>query len=180
MRYRRSQAKGATFFFTIVTHNRKKIFCDEANIALIKEAFQSVINKYPFKIDAFVLLPDHIHYIWTLPENDNDFSVRWRLVKSYFSRRCPAEYKEPQSASRQSKGEQVFWQRRFWEHQIRDEADFISHVEYIHYNPVKHGLAGSPGAWPHSSFHRDVKQGAYDIGWGTDTIISFNMCVGIE
>ncbi|HHT9109214.1 MAG TPA: REP-associated tyrosine transposase [Candidatus Wunengus sp. YC63] len=106
MQYRRSQTQGATFFFTVVTYDRKKILCREANAALIKEAFRYVVKQHPFRIPAFVLLPDHLHCIWTLPENDNAFSMRWRLIKSYFSRRCKSEYKKFQSASRQNKGEQ--------------------------------------------------------------------------
>ena len=143
-------------------------------MALIKEAFQYVIKQHPFRIRAFVLLPDHIHCIWTLPENDNAFSMRWRLIKSYFSRRCKNEYKKFQSASRQSKGEQGIWQRRFWEHQIRNEIDFTKHVEYIHFNPVKHRLVKSPINWPYSSFHRHVKQGTYDSDWGASTEINFD------
>ena len=180
MQYRRSRAQGATFFFTVITYNRKRILCHEANVTLIKEAFQDVIKRHTFRIRAFVLLPDHIHCIWTLPENDNDFSMRWRLIKSYFSRYCKSEYKKFQSTSRQSKGEQGIWQRRFWEHQIRNEVDFIKHVEYIHFNPVKHGLVKSPIDWPHSSFHRYVKQGTYDSDWGSGTEMNFDENVGYE
>lgn len=180
MQYRRSQAQGATFFFTVITYNRKRILCHKANVALIKEAFQYVIKQHPFRMRAFVLLPDHIHGIWTLPENDNAFSMRWRLIKSYFSRRCKSEYKKFQSTSRQSKGEQGIWQRRFWEHQIRNEIDFTKHVEYIHFNPVKHRLVKSPIDWPYSSFHRHVKQGTYDSDWGASTEIKFDENVGHE
>jgi len=180
MQYRRSQAKGATFFFTVVTYKRKRILCHEANVVLIKETFQQVIKQHTLRIRAFVLLPDHIHCIWTLPENDNDFSMRWRLIKSHFSRQCKNEYKNLQSASRRSKGEQGIWQRRFWEHQIRNEMDFTKHVEYIHFNPVKHGLVKSPVEWPYSSFHRYVKQGAYESDWGAGTEIKFDVKVGHE
>lgn len=180
MQYRRSQAKGATFFFTVVMNKRKKILCHDANVVLIKEALHYVIKRHTFRIRAFVLLPDHIHCIWTLPENDNDFSMRWGLIKGYFSRQCQDKYKEHQSASRLNKGEQGVWQQRFWEHQIRDEVDFIRHVEYIHYNPVKHGLVNSPNAWPYSSFHRYVKQGIYDNDWGAGTKINFDADVGHE
>lgn len=179
MQYRRARTKGATFFFTVVTHQRKRILCHEANIRLIKEALQHVINQHPFKIDAFVLLPDHIHCIWTLLQDDNDFSIRWRLIKTYFSRRCQDKYKGIPYASRLSKGEQAVWQRRFWEHQIRDERDFSAHCDYIHYNPVKHGLVTSPNDWPYSTFHRFVKQGIYPIEWGTSEM-EFSDGIGRE
>ncbi|MBI5677728.1 MAG: transposase [Planctomycetes bacterium] len=180
MQYRRSQEQGANFFFTVVTYKRKKILCHEANVTLIKEAFQHVIKRHIFRIRAFVLLPDHIHCIWSLPENDNNFSMRWRLIKGYFSRYCKSEYKKFQSTSRQNKGERGIWQRRFWEHQIRNEVDFIKHVEYIHFNPVKHGLVKSPIDWPYSSFHRYVKQGNYDSDWGVGAEINFDENVGYE
>jgi len=102
------------------------------------------------------------------------------LIKSHFSRQCKNEYKNLQSASRQSKGEQGIWQRRFWEHQIRNEIDFTKHVEYIHFNPVKHGFVKLPIEWPYSSFHRYVKHGAYDSDWGAGTEIKFDVKVGHE
>lgn len=180
MQYRRAKIKGATFFFTVVTHDRKRILCGKANVRLIKEAFEYVINQRPFVIDAFVLLPDHIHCIWTLPGNDHDFSIRWRLFKSHFTRRCRNEHKGLQTASMLKKGEQAVWQRRFWEHTIRGEDDFNRHVEYIHYNPVKHGLVKSPKEWPHSSFHGYVKRGVYDSDWGARDEIVSGASVGRE
>ncbi len=166
MLYRRSKAKGTAFFFTVVTHGRKRILCDEASVLLVKKAFQHVVKQRPFVINAFVLLPDHIHCIWTLPENDNDFSTRWRLVKSYFSRRFDDKNKYVKSPSRASKCEQGLWQRRFWEHTIRNDDDFKKHVEYIHYNPVRHGFVKSPKDWSFTSFHRYVRQGIYNDDWG--------------
>ena len=180
MQYRRSKTPGGTFFFTVVTYRRNKILCHETNAALIKEAFLHVTTHHPFRIRAFVLLPDHIHCIWTLPENDNNYSMRWQLIKSYFSRRCQNKYKVMQTASRRNKGEQGLWQRRFWEHQMRDENDLVRHIDYIHYNPVKHRLVNSPGAWPYSSFHRYVKQGDYDADWGAGCKIEFDAKVGHE
>lgn len=180
MQYRRSRAKGAAFFFTVVTHGRQRFLCDEANIKLIREAFQYVITRHPFTVDAFVLLPDHLHCIWTLPENDSDFSMRWRQIKSYFSRKCHDECKGGQSDASLNKGKQAIWQHRFWEHQIRDETDFVRHVEYIHFNPVKHGLVNSPTAWPHSTFHRFVQQGIYPCDWGGDKEIDFDKNIGNE
>lgn len=180
MQYRRSQTKGGSFFFTIVTHERQKILCHDENAALINEAFQRVTLKYPFDIDAFVLLPDHIHCIWTLPRGDNDFSTRWRLIKSYFTKGCRDEYKNVLTLSRSRKNEQAIWQRRFWEHTIRDENDFSRHVDYIHYNPVRHGLPKSPREWPHSSFHQYVKRGIYDFNWGSGEKIEFEEHIGEE
>lgn len=180
MQYRRSRAKGGTFFFTVVTHNRRRFLCYESNVALLREAFRSVIDQHPFSVAAFVLLPEHLHCIWTLPENDNDFSTRWRLIKSYFSRKCKDEFKGLQTANRLNKSEQAVWQHRFWEHQIRNDEDFIKHVEYVHYNPVKHGLVRSPIAWPHSTFRRYVEQGVYHAGWGADRAIIFDEKVGSE
>jgi putative transposase len=180
MQYRRSRAKGAAFFFTVVTHERRRFLCDEANITLIREAFQQVITRHPFTVDAFVLLPDHLHCLWTLPENDADFSMRWRQIKSYFSRKYHAAFMGGHADVRLRKSEPAIWQHRFWEHQIRDENDFVNHVEYIHFNPVKHGLATSPTAWPHSTFHRFVQQGMYPCDWGADNEIDFEKNVGNE
>jgi putative transposase len=106
--------------------------------------------------------------------------MRWRQIKSHFSRQCGEEFKGRQTAAHLNKDEQAIWQRRYWEHQIRDDGDFIRHVEYIHYNPVKHGLAKSPKLWPHSTFHRYVKQGIYHNDWGTDTAVEFGHKVGRE
>jgi len=180
MRYRRSQAKGATFFFTVVTYKRKKILSHDTNITLIKEAVKYVMGRHPFTVDAFVIMPEHIHCIWTLPENDSDFSTRLRMIKGRFTRRCDDIYKASRTASRVKKAEQAIWQRRFWEHQIKDEDDFARHVDYIHYNPVKHGAANSPGAWPFSSFHRYVKDGVYERDWGAGSNIVFEPTVGHE
>ena len=138
------------------------------------------MQRHPMEINAFVLLPDHMHSIWTLPEGDADYSMRWRLVKSYFSRHCQIRYENVISKSRQSKQERAFWQRRFWEHTIRDDEDFTKHVEYIHYNPVKHGFVKSPKDWKYSSFHNYVQVGLYDILWGSSGGVSFDLDVGNE
>ena len=167
MRYRRSQASGATFFFTVVTYKRRRILCCNENVSLINEGFKHAVSKRPFVIDAFVMLPDHIHCIWTLPEGDNDFSTRWWSIKSYFTRRCNTKHKDDQSDNMKIKGMKGVRQQRFWEHQIRDERDFAAHVDYIHYNPVKHGYAKAPKDWEWSTFHRYVREGIYDINWGT-------------
>ena len=166
MRYRRSDTPGATYFFTVVTFRRRPLFAVPDNAALLKSALRYVMARHPFTIDAFVLLPDHLHCLWTLPPGDADFSTRWMLVKSHFSRQCPAAYKTPPSAARRAKGEQTVWQRRYWEHQIRDEADFAAHCDYIHYNPVKHSLVAKAADWAHSSFARYAERGIYPADWG--------------
>ncbi len=138
------------------------------------------MEHHPFVIDAFVLLPDHLHCMWTLPDDDQDFSKRWRLIKGSFSRRCDSRFKGVLTASRKHKQEQAIWQRRFWEHVIRDERDFTRHVEYIHYNPVKHGLVKMPREYPYSSFHRYVANGLYELEWGASGELKFNDSVGME
>ena len=179
MQYRRAHIKGGTYFFTVVTHNRRKILCEPENVDLLRSAFRSVMDKHPYHIDAFVLLPDHLHCIWTLPHDDNDFSTRWRLIKSAFSRKCASLFKGKMSASRQVKKETTVWQRRFWEHAIRNEKDFNRHVEYIHYNPVKHNLVNAPSQWPYSSFHKYVRNGSCDSDWGANSI-TFDKDIGKE
>jgi len=173
MRYRRANVKGGVYFFTVVTFKRAKIFTIPKNVDLLRSAIKEVMQTHPFKINAFVLLPDHLHCIWTLPQQDSDFSTRWRLIKSYFSRNFDqrnvgwVEGRNPTNtaytASRQMKKEKPIWQRRFWEHLIRNQQDLNQHVEYIHYNPVKHGLANAPFEWAHSSFHRYVEKEIYNL-----------------
>ena len=163
MRYRRARTKGGAYFFTVVTYKRKAMLTHPQNVSLLRDAFKHIMAKHPFIIDAFVLLPDHLHCMWTMPKGDRDFSILWRLIKSYFSRKCDAGYKKTPSRSRQNKKEQAVWQRRFWEHLIRDEQDFVRHVEYIHYNPVRHGFVKAPKDWKYSSFHRYVRNGLYDL-----------------
>ncbi|WP_346291681.1 REP-associated tyrosine transposase [Sphaerothrix gracilis] len=145
----------------VVTYNRQHLFQSDKTVQLLRQAIHTVKQRYPFDIDAIVLLPDHLHCIWTLPEGDANFSTRWRLIKTDFSRHCPENYKCQRSLARYKKKEQAIWQRRFWEHQIRDQEDFERHVDYIHYNPVRHQLVDAPRKWPHPSFHRYVEQGCY-------------------
>lgn len=180
MKYRRIKIEGRPYFFTLATHNRRGFLCYPDNVELLRQAFRYTVQRHPMKIDAFVLLPDHLHTIWTLPEGDHNFSMRWRLIKSYFSRYCQNKYGGIVSASRQNKQERAFWQRRFWEHTIRDDEDFAKHVEYIHYNPVKHGLVAAPKDWAYSSFHRYVRAGLFDEMWGAIDEISFSPNVGNE
>ena len=179
MQYRRARIKGGTYFFTVVTYNRRRFLCQPENVELLRAALREVMRNHPLKIEAFVVLPDHLHCLWTLPEADHDYSTRWRLVKSYFSRESKSKYGGKISPSRQRKKEQAVWQRRFWEHLIRDELDFNRHVDYIHYNPVKHGLVKAPKDWRYSSFHRYVQAGIYDLNWGTHPI-EFGPNIGHE
>jgi putative transposase len=162
-----------------VTSGRRKFLCQEENVALLREAFRVVKRMHPFDIDAFVLLSDHLHCMWTLPVGDCDFATRWLLIKSYFTRHCAAALKTLPSASRQRKREQGLWQRRYWEHRIRDEQDFARHCDYSHYNPVKHGYVTRPADWPYSTFHRYVGNGMYPLDWGIKGI-QLGVDVGME
>jgi putative transposase len=180
MQYRRARTKGGTYFFTVVTFKRKPILTGPENIEILRNAFRHVMGNHSFSIDAFVLLPDHLHCIWTLPDNDHDFSTRWRLIKSYFTRKLDSRFKQTPFQARRKKREQAVWQRRFWEHVIRNEKDMVKHVEYIHYNPVKHGLATAPKDWPYSSFHRYVQRGTYGLDWGAGQQIHFADGIGRE
>jgi putative transposase len=157
---------GGCYFFTLVTFMREKILTREDNVQLLRDGIRRVKRVHPFHIDAFVLLPDHLHCIWTLPAGDADFSLRWRLIKSDFTRRCKDRSRHAPLGSRRRKKERAVWQRRFWEHQLRDDRDFTHHVEYIHYNPVRHKYAAAPEDWPFSSFHKYVRQGKYARTWG--------------
>ena len=223
-RYRRARS-GRTFFFTVVTHGRRSILCEDRSRAVLREALRELRQARPFTIEAWVLLPDHIHCIWTLPESDSDYSMRWGWLKKEFTKRVRAPVVEGgangsaevmvdaasrvgtthpatagnrggegrvtqmvgtahptihepgktvatgmPSASRLRKREGTIWQRRFWEHMIRDEADFRVHCDYIHFNPVKHGLVTRPVDWPYSTFHRFVKEGLYPESWGASWI----------
>jgi putative transposase len=165
MEYRRVYILGGTYFFTLVTFQRKPIFSEPLAIELLRSAIAYTEKRMPFQIDAMVILPDHLHCIWSLPPSASDYSTRWRLIKSKFSHDWNSN-KESDLASRQKKGEVDTWQRRFWEHLIRDENDLNDHIDYIHYNPVKHGLATEPSMWEYSSFHKYVNEGILPIDWG--------------
>jgi putative transposase len=160
--YRRYRVSGGTYFFTANLAERDRRLLTE-HIGALRDAFRRVRAAHPFRIEAVVVLPDHLHTLWTLPAGDHDFSLRWRQLKSAFSR--AVETGEHLSASRARKRERGIWQRRFWEHVIRDEEDFSRHVDYIHYNPVKHGYVKSVAEWPYSSFHRHVEWGVYPADW---------------
>jgi putative transposase len=179
MLYRRTQISGGTYFFTLVTYNRLRTFNRPDCIALLRESFKQVKKEHPFTIEAIVILPDHIHCMLTLPQGDADYPLRLRMIKSHFSRQYRGGL-PGNTASRVAKGEKAVWQRRYWEHAIRDEDDYARHVEYIHYNPVKHGLAVSPRDWQWSSFHDYVGRGVYDVDWGRGEEVVFAEGVGSE
>ena len=164
--YRRSNAPGASYFFTVVTHRRRPYFETEIARNAFFTAMREVRESHPFRIDAWVLLPDHFHTIWTLPVGDADFSQRWSHIKRITSSACRHLVELRSMSARQiTKGENGFWQRRFWEHQIRDDADFATHADYIHWNPVKHGLVERPADWPYSSFPKYVAREVYSADW---------------
>jgi putative transposase len=163
--YRRPHTPGATWFFTVTLAQRKgnRLLVDR--IEDLREAIRTVKRNRGFHIDAMVVLPEHLHAIWTMPPGEHDIGVCWGLIKANFSRTVPVG--EFRRASRIARGERGVWQRRFWEQQIRDEADFTAHIDYIHYNPVKHGWVNKVADWPYSSFHRYVDKGWYGADWGS-------------
>jgi putative transposase len=163
--YIRAFVPGGTFFFTVTLLERRRKLLTE-NIDNLREVFKAARRRRPFTIEAIVILPDHLHCIWTLPSEDADFSTRWHDIKARFAAQISRG--ERLSARRLKKGERGIWQRRFWEHVIRDEVDYERHVDYIHYNPVKHGHVTRVADWPHSSFHRYVQSGIYDLEWAAD------------
>ena len=164
MHYRRNKQPGACYFFTLVTYQRQPLLTQN-NIDRLRLAFKREMQKRPFTIDAIVILPDHLHTLWRLPEQDNNYSLRWSNIKRFFSTDCQ-QSQVIISKSRLNKREKTIWQRRFWEHTIRDEDDWIKHMDYIHYNPVKHGYVESAKEWPYSSFKQCVTNGWYEDGWG--------------
>jgi putative transposase len=168
--YRRNFIPGGTYFFTVVVHERRPIFESETAREFLRNAIRDEKVKRPFDLVAMVLLPDHLHAIWTLPLGDHDFSIRWARIKSNFSRdylrKGGQEGHSTQSRIRHA--ERAVWQRRFWEHTCRDEDDLKRCVDYLHWNPVKHGLACKPGDYRWSTFHRFVSEGEYEPDWGRE------------
>lgn len=163
-----------TYFFTVVSYNRRPILCDQPIRDALRQAIRSTALAYPFTIDAWVLMPDHLHTIWTMPPDDTNYSRRWALIKKHVSKQCGDLYFEGEALrpSNISKRESNIWQRRFWEHAIRDEADFEQHMNYLHYNPLKHGLVHRVTDWAYSTFHRYVDNGVYPNDWGCTTLFS--------
>ena len=166
--YRRS-IEGQFFFLTIVTHERQRILSTPLGRDCLRVAFRDVRQRFPFTITGIVLLPDHIHTIWELPRGDINFSTRVRRIKNIFTRhwRASSSREGIITPSRQSKGERGIWQRRFWEHTCRDEDDLKRCLDYLHVNPLKHGLVEAVRDWPWSSFHRHIRLGEYDENWGS-------------
>jgi putative transposase len=163
--YLRAVVPGGTFFFTVTLLERRRNLLTE-HLDLLRAAFKAARQRRPFTVEAIVILPDHLHCIWTLPSGDADFSIRWHDIKARFAAQIPPG--ERLSERRRRKGERGIWQRRFWEHVIRDERDYERHVDYLHYNPVKHGHVTRVADWPYSSFHRYVKRGIYNLEWAAD------------
>jgi putative transposase len=165
MYYRRANIPDATYFFTVNLADRKQTLLVD-NIEALKASVHHVMTSQPFEILAVVVLPDQLHAIWTLPPDDADFATRWALIKAGFSRQLPKN--ERVSKSRESKGERGIWQRRYWEHVIRDDDDLVRHVDYIHYNPVKHGYAKRADGWPHSTLHKFIRDGIVREDWASE------------
>jgi len=156
--YRRAVVPGGCFFFTLVTDHRYPWFADPRHVSRLREGFRRVRNRYPFELDAIVVLPDHLHLLMSLPEGDSNYALRLRLIKHYLTRGMTIRGNH--------RGEKPVWQKRYWEHAIRDDNDWRRHLDYVHFNPVKHGYVTHPSEWPYSSFHRCVEKGWYAIDWG--------------
>jgi putative transposase len=169
--YRRAAIEGGTYFFTVTTLRRQPFLVAPEVRTALREAINTVRLTLPFTINAWVLLPDHLHCIWTLPPGDADFATRWRLLKTKVTQRCGENFgcDAYLTARRRKKGQGSLWQNRYWEHQIRDEQDFARHADYTHWNPVKHGQVKYVSDWPYSSFHRYVREGIYPSDWATGT-----------
>ncbi|TKJ36770.1 MAG: transposase [Planctomycetes bacterium B3_Pla] len=161
--YRRARFCGGYYFFTVVTYKRRKILTGDLARKHLRKAFEKIRSRRYFKTIAFCLLPEHLHCIWQLPPDDGDFSTRWSLVKRDFTMNFLKEGGDEfaQSTSRLKHRHRGVWQKRFWEHQIRDERDLQNHIDYIHYNPVKHGLAKNVDQWSWSTYHKYVESGRY-------------------
>jgi|SRR5690349_2619717 len=164
VRYRRNFIAGGTYFFTVTLADRSAQTLTE-HVAHLRHAVRQTRISQPFDIDAIVVLPDHLHMVMTLPDGDADYPNRWRLIKRRFT---DAVLKSQTEVVRLRNGEVALWQRRYWEHTIRDEKDFERHIDYIHFNPMKHGLVARVRDWPHSSFHRYVRQGVLPEDWAGD------------
>jgi len=163
--YRRARIPGGSFFFTVTLADRSSDMLVR-RVERLRRIYASVQKQRPFETIAICVLPDHLHAIWSLPDDDADFATRWNLIKSGFSRGLPGgETRSPSKVGRREKG---IWQRRYWEHVIRNEADMTRHIDYVHFNPVKHKLVTRVCDWPHSTFHRYVAEGTLPADWGGD------------
>jgi putative transposase len=163
--YIRSRVDGGTYFFTVNLLARDDNDLLVRHIDVLRDAVRRVRAEQPFEIVAWVVLPDHLHAIWTLPEGDDDYASRWQKIKSFFARALPKdEYRNPSRVARNERG---IWQRRFWEHTIRDERDLKNHIDYIHFNPVKHGLVARASDWPHSTIHAFITNDVIARDWAS-------------
>ncbi len=160
--YRRNRVPGGTYFFTVNLLDRRADLLVR-HIDALRAAVRRARVGAPFHIDAWTVLPDYMHCVWTLPEGDSDFPGRWHTIKAAFSKSLPAT--EARSGVMIRRGERGVWQRRYWEHTIRDDRDYAAHLDYTHFNAVKHGLVAQPGDWPFSSFRRCVASGLYPLDW---------------
>ncbi|MDD2724345.1 MAG: transposase [Methylovulum sp.] len=170
--YRRYRVPGGTYFFTVNLLERHGNDLLVRHIDILRTVVRETRTRWPFHIDAWVVLPEHLHCVWTLPIGDADNANRWRVIKQGFSKALPNT--EKRSAVRVARGERGIWQRRFWEHVIRDDADYAAHIDYCHINPVKHGLVKQVSDWPYSTFHRDVERGLYPLNWATSPDNNFD------
>jgi putative transposase len=170
--YRRWRVAGGTYFFTVVTHGRQPFLTGDVARRTLRDAFRTVRQRRPFRVEAIVLLPYHLHTIWTLPTGDFDYATRWQLIKRRFTKLYLAagSPEGARSASRNAKRERGVWQRRYFEHTCRDEADMKRCADYLHVNPLKHGLVDRVINWPWSSFHRYVQLGEYEPDWGSANV----------
>ena len=166
--YRRIHVPGGSFFFTVVAERRQRLLTEEPVRLALRQAIQAVRRQRPFLIEGWVLLPDHLHAIWTLPSGDDDYSTRWRLIKRHVSHALGGAGRNPavMTERRRTRGQGSLWQHRYWEHWLRDQDDMPRHLDYLHFNPVKHGLVGRVADWRWSSFHRYQADGAYPANWG--------------
>jgi putative transposase len=163
-RYVRDRTAGGTYFFTVALQDRSLDLLTR-HIGTLRSAYAATAAAHPWTTIAVCVLPNHLHAIWRLPEGDADHALRWRLLKARFSSAIDAPYAA--NASQTARRERGIWQRRYWEHRIRDDADLEAHVHYVHYNPVKHGLVRQVADWPHSSFQRWLRAGRLPASWGT-------------
>jgi putative transposase len=166
--YRRAWHPGGTYFFTVNLLERGDNDLLVRHIDLLRETIRSVKQRHPFVIHGWVVLPDHMHCVIELPENDDNFPLRWRLIKMGFSKLLPKQ--ERLSDVRKRRGERGIWQRRYWEHLIKDEKDYQAHMDYVHINPIKHGLVSKVIDWPYSTFHHLVKTGIYPNDWAGSVV----------
>ena len=159
--YRRNRVAGGSYFFTVTLRDRSSRTLVE-NIAELRAAFRQAKASMPFHINAIVVLPEHIHAIFTLPDGDDNYSSRWRLIKSIYTQKL---IKKGVPLAANGRGEYNLWQSRFWEHTIRDDEDMENHINYIHFNPVKHKFVERVADWPYSSFHHYVRAGILPPNW---------------